>query len=125
MSVVAVNELKDFTFTKYGGDYLTMTAEDIKYIHSVVNWAQPRMDHPNGLTFVLIFHETLLAVDRSYPLAKQILNKYIFKAIHPPLINFDFDLVFQFKTGANQPEQKLSEVLAALGYNGKRIRKKL
>ena len=41
MSIVQVNELQDFTFINYNGNFLTMTAEDLKYIHSVVNWESP------------------------------------------------------------------------------------
>jgi len=53
MSVVAVNELKDFTFTNYIGNYFTMTVEDLKYIHSVVNWDRPSFKHANGMAFVI------------------------------------------------------------------------
>ena len=120
MSVV-VNELKDFTLTNYYGDSITISAVDLKYIHSVVNWETPSYQHPNGLTFVLIFDDTLLAIDKSYPFNKQILDQYNIKAVNPPLVYFDFDLVFKMKTGTNQPELKLSEVLTSIGYNGKQI----
>ena len=81
-----------------------MTAENHKYIHSVVNWEIPSFEHPNGLTFVLIFDDTHWAVDSSYPFNKQILDQYNIKTSHPPLVNYDFDLVFIMKTGTNQPE---------------------
>ena len=76
MSIVQVNELQDFTLTNYIGKYITMTAEDLKYIHSVVNWESRSFKHPNGLTFVLIFDDTLLAIDRSFSFNKQIVDQY-------------------------------------------------
>ena len=118
---VLVNELQDFTLTNYIGKYITMTAEDLKFIHSVVNWETPAFKHTNGSTFVLIFDETLIAIDRSYPFNRQILDRYNIKTVNPPLVNFDFDLVFIMKTGTNQPALKLSEVLTSIGYNGPRI----
>ena len=106
MSIVQVNELQDFTLTNYIGKYITMTAEDLKYIHFVVNWESPSFKHANGLTFVLIFDDTLLAIDRSNPINKEILDKYNIRAMNPPLVNYDFDLVFLMKTGTNQPGVK-------------------
>ena len=98
-----------------------MTAEDLTYIHSIVNWDSRSFKHPNGLTFVMIFDETLLAIDRSYPFNRQILEKYNIDASHPPLVNFDFDLKFTMKAGTNQSALQLSEVLSAIGYSGPRI----
>jgi len=115
-----ITELYNFSMTTYNGKFIDVTVEDLKSIHNKLCLTN-RTTRNNGISYILLFDKTLLAIDESFPTNKLLLAKYNILPTHPPLDGYEFDLVFKLKTGVNQPEIKLSEALSAVNYRGKTV----
>ena len=103
MSVTKITELYNFSMNTYNGKFVDVTVEDLTAIHNKLSFTN-RTTSFNGITYVLLFDKTLLALDESYHTNKQLLANYNILPTHPPLDGYEFDLVFKLKTGTNQPE---------------------
>ena len=70
-----ITELYNFSMNTYNGKFIDVTVEDLRSIHNKLSLTN-RTTRNNGMTYVLLFDKTLLAIDESYPTNKLLLAKY-------------------------------------------------
>ena len=69
MSTTRITELYNFSMNTYNGKYIDVTVEDLTAIHNRLSLTNRTTKH-NGISYVLLFDKTLLAIDESYPTNK-------------------------------------------------------
>ena len=70
-----MTELFSFNMTTYNCKFVDVTVEDLEAIPNKLDFTN-RTTSYNGLTYVLLFDNTLLAVNESYPTNKQLSANY-------------------------------------------------